>query len=551
MVYCGKPSKGCGQCRTRKIRCDQARPACSQCVRAKRDCPGYRDQLSLMFRDESKSVVRKAVASSSSSSDSSTRSRQKRSPARLPRIASPGGNLTTLAAVEPAQYFNLADPQLDYTMQRLSQMPLEVQPLPHTSKQEVICYFLRGNAIPGSLWMGDFVTQFLAEPGATASQRAMQSSVIAVSSAMLCRVRKMTSLKEAAQKEYVSALNLLNTALADVEEAKSNHALGAVVLLAVYEVVTSRAPRDIDQWTNHITGATALLDLRGTEQLKTEIGLRLFLHLRYQIVISCIQRDARVPQSLLECTKYAMFLRPGEAHSNRLIMIIGRLSNLRADIHEKILTDHREIISMASSIEAELVAWLAALPPDFTYETHTKSPHDFLFQERCRGLALYDDQYHEYPSLWVCNTWNQYRCARILVSEIILSRMKKLSDSSSIRLLSDEFRQHSKRFTQLPPPESYVGGIMLLWPLFLAGIVENPHHPLRRWVIQCLKMVGHSYGLDQALAVMDIVAVDPGIPLVEGERTVAEEYVADEYASPEALPDLHFTQIPTSADVIF
>ncbi|OKP10431.1 hypothetical protein PENSUB_4155 [Penicillium subrubescens] len=545
-----------------------------------------------MFRDESKSVVRKAKAeagssASSTSSASSARSRQKRSPTRSSRIVSPDGSGTgslpserDLPLVDPAFDFIFdMGPPLDFAMLDPWSIPLEVQPPPEASKQEAICYFLRGNAIPGSLWMEDFVNRFLAEPGAASSQKAMQSTIIAVSSAMLCRVRKMTSLKDLAQREYVAALNHLNTALADVEEAKTNQALGAVVLLAVYEVVTSRAPRDIDQWTNHITGATALLDLRGPEQLKTEIGLRLFLHLRYQIIISCIQRDARVPQSLLDCTEYAMFLRPGEAHGNRLIMIIGRLSNLRVDIQEKILTDNREIISVASSIEADLIAWLAALPPDFTYETHTKSPYDFMFQERCRGLALYDDKFHEYPSLWVCNTWNQYRCARILVSEIILSHIRKLSESNSIRLLSDEFRQHCKTIwantrrlavdicrsvpyhlgahlkdasPNFPPPESYMGGLMLLWPLFLAGIVENPNHALRRWVIQCLKMVGHSYGFDQALALMDIVAVDPGILREAAARAVEEEYASpEESVSPaEELPDLHWSQIPSSAETI-
>lgn len=272
-----------------------------------------------------------------------------------------------------------------------------------------------------------------------------------------------------------------------------------------------------------------------------------------------------------------MLLRPGEAHSNRLIMIIGRLSNLRVDIHEKILTCNREIISVASSIEADLVAWLAALPPDFTYETHIKSPYDFMFQERCSGLTPYDDKYYEYPSLWVCNTWNQYRSARIMVSEIILSHIRKLSESSSIRLLSEEFRQHCKTIwdntrrlavdicrsvpyhlgvhlndssPNIPPPESYMGGLMLLWPLFLAGIVENPNHALRRWVIQCLRTIGHSYGFDQALAIMDIVAVDPGILREAEARAVAEEY-----ASPEEivrlevlLPDLHYKQIPASGD---
>lgn len=265
MVYCGKPSKGCGQCRSRKIRCDQARPACSQCIRAKRDCPGYRDQLSLMFRDESKSVVRKAKAEAgssarSASSASSARSRQKRSPTRSSRIASPDGSGSeslpserTLALVDPAFNFIFdMGPPVDFAMPNPWSLPLEIQPPSDASKQEAICYFLRGNAIPGSLWMGDFVTRFLAEPGATSSQKAMQSSIIAVSSAMLCRVRKMTSLKDLAQKEYVSALNLLNTALADAEEAKTNQALGAVVLLAVYEVSfvsPSCYPRNVEDST--------------------------------------------------------------------------------------------------------------------------------------------------------------------------------------------------------------------------------------------------------------------------------------------------------------
>lgn len=189
----------------------------------------------------------KAEAGSSASSASSAspaRSSQKRSPTRSSRIASPGGSAAeslpserTLPLVDQAFnfIFDMGPPE-DFAMPNPWSLPLEVQPPPEASQQEAICYFLRGNAIPGSLWMGDFVTRFLAEPGATSSQKAMQSSIIAVSSAMLCRVRKMTSLGDLAQKEYVSALNLLNTALKDAGEAKTNQALGAVVLLAVYEV---------------------------------------------------------------------------------------------------------------------------------------------------------------------------------------------------------------------------------------------------------------------------------------------------------------------------
>ena len=80
MGYHGKPSKGCDKCRSRKIRvrnsrpppqlslkikqCDQGKPACRRCIQAQCGCPGYRDQLTLQFRDESQEVIRKATASS-------------------------------------------------------------------------------------------------------------------------------------------------------------------------------------------------------------------------------------------------------------------------------------------------------------------------------------------------------------------------------------------------------------------------------------------------------------------------------------------------------
>jgi hypothetical protein len=240
-----------------------------------------------------------------------------------------------------------------------------------------------------------------------------------------------------------------------------------------------------------------------------------------------------------------MFLRPAEAHGNLLVMIIGKLSNLRADIRANTFNNEREIISAASAIEADLIAWLASLPPEFNYTTNVKSPFDFAFQQRFRGIDPYDDQYHVYPNLWVCNSWNQYRSARIVVSEIILSHVRQISDSSSLSSLSEEFRlqcrtlrstirrlaveicrgvpfyfnaHQADKEPSLPPPESYIGGLVLLWPLFVAGIVENPRHGLRRWVVKCLEMIGNTMGIDQALAVADMVAADPGVLLFVTEE---------------------------------
>lgn len=52
---------------------------------------------------------------------------------------------------------------------------------------------------------------------------------------------------------------------------------------------------------------------------------------------------------------------------------------------------------------------------------------------------------------------------------------------------------------------------MLLWPLFIAGMIEGPTHPQRQWVIKCLGTIGNTWGLAQALALKDLLTVDPGM----------------------------------------
>jgi hypothetical protein len=167
-----------------------------------------------MFRDESKEVVRKAAGSKKSE--------------RAPRTVSPEGK--TRVVVEPEFDFNV--------LRRLGSRPVEVQPSQdvETTKYEAICYFMRSNAIPGSFWTSDLVSKFLLQSGGPASQRAMQASVVATATAMLSRVRGLPSLQDVAHREYGSALRLLNTALSDMDQAKTNQTLGTVVLLAIYEV---------------------------------------------------------------------------------------------------------------------------------------------------------------------------------------------------------------------------------------------------------------------------------------------------------------------------
>lgn len=197
-----------------------------------------------MFRDESKSVLRRVAASNSKEAGVA---KPKRPPGRSMRTACPNRNFNgnssneaSAAELSPSSVQDVrpkSDPPM-FLIQRSWKMPLEIHPSSEPGPDEAICFCfcLQDKAVPGSFWMSEFVTNFLVQPGDTISKKAMQASMTAVASAMLCRTRKVESLQYVARQEYSSALTLLNVALADTEEAKTNQTLGAVVLLAIYEV---------------------------------------------------------------------------------------------------------------------------------------------------------------------------------------------------------------------------------------------------------------------------------------------------------------------------
>ncbi|RLL97115.1 hypothetical protein CFD26_106349 [Aspergillus turcosus] len=524
MVFCGKPSKGCGQCRARKIRCDQERPACSQCLKGNRICPGYRDELSLMFRDESQQVVWKARNSAAAKKSKQTRKARR---AHSPTESSPESSsaATTSSVRRGSDVIDFGDDSSPLQPVLVERQPLtRVQPSYQITQDEAVCYFIRYNP-----------------SGFSESQEALKASVSAVGTAMLGRVRQDMSMILAAGAEYGFALQMLAFAVSNPAEVKANPTLGAVLMLAIFEVVTSRTTQNIEKWTNHLRGAAAILELRGPEQVQNEEGLKLFVQLRFLIITSCLQLAVHVPQSVLECAPLGMFLRPQtEAYGDRLIYIIGQLANLRADVRLKYMTKAQEILAAAYDIEAELLAWLASLPPEFSYSTVENTLSDAAFKKLCRGILPYNNRYHIYNDLWICHTWNQYRCARVMVSEIILSCLRRLFVKSAGARIPSELQSQFRKIRSLsrqlaaevcasvpyhfgigntgeihsdsvPINESHTAGLVLLWPLVVAGATEGKNHPLRKWGIDCLRLIGHGMGIDQALALIDVLETEAGV----------------------------------------
>jgi hypothetical protein len=66
------------------------------------------------------------------------------------------------------------------------------------------------------------------------------------------------------------------------------------------QTVTGCNQMSLSAWAEHAAGASALLQLRGIEQLSTPSGRRMFMQASSSLMISCIQRHRPLPNYVAE-----------------------------------------------------------------------------------------------------------------------------------------------------------------------------------------------------------------------------------------------------------
>ncbi|KAL4935643.1 hypothetical protein BDV06DRAFT_217276 [Aspergillus oleicola] len=209
MVYCGKPSRACSECRVKRRKCDLSRPACRQCVRAGSRCDGYRGESCLAFRDQT---------------------------------------AETLSKISP-----FPDTTRPWTLATIA-LPPEDQALHFFFRHYVVHGPGRAPSHPDCL---SIVYTRAIRPGYLAGL------IIAVGLVSLAYMRNAPTLAHAASQAFSRALRDMRAALADPSEPASDQMLVAVMLLALNETLTPNFDGNLGLWDRHVDGAVALIHLRG------------------------------------------------------------------------------------------------------------------------------------------------------------------------------------------------------------------------------------------------------------------------------------------------
>ena len=538
-----------------KLQCDQAPDGCSQCVKVNRKCPGYRDQLDLMFRNESNDVVRKAKAKEAKIKQGSLKS-------------SATSSLVSSSAVafvpDSGDFFEIVQRE-DHHFPNFLPPTFSIAP---TIEERATGFFFSNFVIGVHGPTRGHLDHLENVYNTDDMDDNLLASMKAVGLAGYSHVAHAPQLIKDARQEYMKALRLTNLALRSPKDVKKDSTLLAIMILGIFETVTGCDQRSLNAWAEHINGAAALVKLRGLEQLRTPAGRRMFVQVTSGLLISCIQRRLPLPAHIIELrAEAAKYINTDETAWHVLDSMIA-FADFRSKTRTGEINDPQVILSKALEIDGTLLELFSDVPLGWEYETvYTDADPDVVFNK----------SYHVYYDYWIAQLWNAMRTIRILLNEQIREILLRGFSSKPPLFLGPEYTaqlqistdvlyelaadilasvpQHlgyvSKRTPQTSTSNSATpasshqtnlrflwsafaefepalpefshplpwhrhdgtakpmirasGGYFLLWPLFLVGCMDITTDPIRRWVIKNLECVGRSMGIRQALVLATVV----------------------------------------------
>ena len=268
-------------------------------------------------------------------------------------------------------------------------------------------------------------------------------------------------------------------------------------------------------WLKHIKGASALLELRGKGQLKSELGRRLFEHLRTQILQQCSLTRTPLPQTVIylsrECPKY------GRNPADDLVLISANYLKLRAERPFCPLPSDSELVSMdiihrCKVLAEKLEAWRDNLPTELLpVSVHVSSPNPDV-------LGNYYDVYHD---IWTVGLMNNQRKVTLLVHELAVTRLLHLQRKCLLSV-NEVHRIQELRVAALDNIDMICASVPfllrsghveavtnVLWPLYVSAQMEprmlNVSSATRSWIVERMRKIGNEMGVKQAIYMADLL----------------------------------------------
>ncbi|KAL6802913.1 hypothetical protein GGI42DRAFT_343080 [Trichoderma sp. SZMC 28013] len=499
MVYIGKPSTGCSNCRTVKKRCDHGVPSCQRCLRKGVICGGYRDKLDLTFRDQTRQTIRK----------SNQAEHKVKSPAVAAQLV-----WKPMEAKPPGQ--------LDESRQ------LAAPALSVPITDQAVSFFFHNFVLTDPISGGGHLEYLPVIYAGITRDLALPTAIIAIGIAGIANLRRNRDLMLAANAQYVLAIQLTQTALIDETLRLQDQTLVNILLLALYETIACCSPQSLRIWSNHVTGATALISQFAQQRLMDDVGIRIFSHLRSHAIIQALQRSQHIPDEIQRwSTKTIGLQSTSQAFEDQLHHLAIDLCSLRASVDNGLLTDGPTIISRASALDEKLADWSRRLSIEYGIAIDESLA--------ARGTPN-PARVRSYSDIHVSNAINCHTL-RILTNELILNTLdqakgdttvdyQRLRSQHAIHTLTVEVCASVLLFTDRERQQAgfIARGGFLLWPLYVVSAVPWTSKLYRDWAIAQLKELGMETGILQAALIARVLQMNGEVNFLDketnGERDI-------------------------------
>ena len=240
------------------------------------------------------------------------------------------------------------------------------------------------------------------------------TAIRAVSFASYGHLTHSSELADASRYQYTKAISFTNAALRSDVHATKDSTLMSIMILGMYEILTGCNQRSLEAWIEHIRGSSALLKLRGHDQLKTPAGRRLFTQATTGILTGCVQLNVPVPKHIMEMVKKMPELMDIKddfvdiAFAIHLAML--DVNQFRAAVEKGTISDPHTILGKALVLDQRLSSVYENTPLEFQFHVLRAAPaSDVAFQ----------GYYHVYFDLLTANLWNALRVFRTLLHQKI------------------------------------------------------------------------------------------------------------------------------------
>ncbi|VUC22736.1 unnamed protein product [Clonostachys rosea] len=469
--------------------CDQNVPTCTQCIRKRIPCSGYRDVSAPRWRDETARVGHKVQRAKQKGShcglDSPARSDVRIQGAKTNVALSSWqeGNLPHSPVALPPKH--LKDVALDFFM----------------------CSFI---------YASPFDTYLPQLYGVKHSTQAVLPAIHAAAFATFAQRTRDDELMKKARSSYATALLHTNKSLSSPKNAVLDETLVSVLLLGLFEAIVFKGGQSPESWTAHTLGAVHLLRLRRADQFRSKTARQLFTQTITNIRTSCIQRRVPVPQEFLDLVQEASpYLDSGHP-----CIQIGPVLDQAATLRSRVEAGVVHVIHAALEVDQGAIDLCERIKPNMR------------FTPKIPGISskwAYLKFEYDYLNRRHAKVWNTIRMIRIFMNKTIwvhsnlslqhtfqpgetehssdlysreeLLKFRDLATNNLLELETDLLRSVSC-FLE---PDSLGGKFCtsarcLIWPLTVLAQSELSSLSAREHAVSCLYQIGEDLNMEQAIS---------------------------------------------------